>query len=212
MPVDLYDQIIVPYIREAGYNWYCTLQNTKTEAIEVSGPWKREAGVYEIEVKSILVLHGFDAFQNKNEALAGIENIYGWDLSKGMSVGRDSYSHDPNGWYCHLRNNVQRMRRRECARADTAPTAAVTAAPERYQGHMMKVTGLIEREMKGADIAYYCSVYDETQCCSVKLELLLREDSKPPKLNADMTPIGLFKTYKDTGAIYCQLVDAAWRG
>lgn len=101
-PVDLYDQIIVPVIREAGYNWFCTPQNTKTEALEVSGPWKREAGEYEIEVKGILVMHGFDAFQNKNEALAGIENIYGWDLSNGMSVDRDSYSHDPNGWYVQL--------------------------------------------------------------------------------------------------------------
>ena len=99
---DLYDQTIVPYIREAGYNWYCTPQNTKTEALEVSGPWKREASQYEIEVKGILVLHGFDAFQNANEALAGITNIYGWDLSNGMSVDRDSYSHDPNGWYVQV--------------------------------------------------------------------------------------------------------------
>jgi len=102
VPVDLYDQIIVPYIREAGYNWYCTPQNTKTEALEVSGPWKREAGTYEIEVKGIIVMHGFDAFQNQNAALAGIQNIYGWDLSKGMSVDRDSYSHDPNGWYVQI--------------------------------------------------------------------------------------------------------------
>lgn len=101
-PVDLYDQTIVPYIREAGYNWYCTPQNTKTEALEVSGPWKREAGQYEIDVKGIIVMHGFDAFQNQNEALAGIQNIYGWDLSNGMSVDRDSYSHDPNGWYVQI--------------------------------------------------------------------------------------------------------------
>ena len=106
VPVDLYDQIIVPYIREAGYNWYCTPQNKNTEALEVSGPWKREAGTYEIEVKGIIVMHGFDAFQNQNEALAGIQNIYGWDLANGMSVDRDSYSHDPNGWYVQVVANV----------------------------------------------------------------------------------------------------------
>ncbi|MDO5377176.1 MAG: MBL fold metallo-hydrolase [Clostridia bacterium] len=99
---DLYDQTIVPYIREAGYNWYCTPQNVNTEALEVSGPWKRQADTYEITVKDILVLHGFDAFQNKNEALAGIKTIYNWDISNGLSVDRDSYSHDPNGWYVQL--------------------------------------------------------------------------------------------------------------
>ena len=101
-PVDLYDQIIVPYISGAGYDWYCTPQNKDTEAQETYGPWKRETGTYKIDVKSVQVLHGFDAFQNKNSNLAGIKNIYGWDISNGLSVDRDSYSHDPNGWYVQV--------------------------------------------------------------------------------------------------------------
>lgn len=99
---DLYDQNIVPFIRGAGFNWYCTPQNKNTESTEVYGPWKRDAGSYKIKVDSVLVLHGFDAFQNKSEALAGMTNIYGWDISKGMSVDKDSYAHDPNGWYVQL--------------------------------------------------------------------------------------------------------------
>ena len=102
VPVDLYDQIIVPYIKGAGYDWFCTPQNVNTEALENFGPYKRPAGEYTIEVEDVMYLHGFDAFQNKNENLAGIENIYGWDISNGLSVDRDSFAHDPNGWYVQL--------------------------------------------------------------------------------------------------------------
>lgn len=106
-PVDLYDQIIVPYVREAGYNWFCTPQNTKTEALEVYGPFKRAGGTYDVEITGVTIQRGFNAFQNAgNENLAGIENIYGWDLSNGLSVDRDSYSHDPNGWYVQIVGHV----------------------------------------------------------------------------------------------------------
>ena len=114
-PVDLYDQTIVPFIRNAGYNWYCTPQTANTESGERFGPWKRDAGMYKItvgqeeqfkELDSVLVLHGFDALQNKNSLLKNITNIYGWDISNGVPVDRDSYSHDPNGWYVQLVVNV----------------------------------------------------------------------------------------------------------
>lgn len=99
VPVDLYDQTIVPYIREAGYNWYSTPQNKNTEATEKFGPFKREAGTYTVTIESVISFHGYDAFQNKNELFEGQTNIYGWDVSKGVSVDKDSHAHDPNGWY-----------------------------------------------------------------------------------------------------------------
>lgn len=102
VPVDLYDQIIVPYLREAGYNWYTTPQNKNTEVTEVYGPFKREAGTYDITIDSVIILHGYDAFQNKNDLFKGMTNIYGWDVSQGVSVDKDSHAHDPNGWYVQV--------------------------------------------------------------------------------------------------------------
>lgn len=99
VPVSLFDQIIVPYIREAGYSWYSSAQNMNTEATDVFGPFKRAAGTYIVDVDSVTIVHGFDAFQNQNKLLKGVENIYGWDVSKGIPVMKDSYAHDPNGWY-----------------------------------------------------------------------------------------------------------------
>lgn len=99
VPVDLYDQIIVPLIRESGYNWYSTPQNKNTEITEVYGPFKREAGEYTVTIDSVIILHGYDAFQNKNDLFKGMTNIYGWDVSQGVSVDKDSHAHDPNGWY-----------------------------------------------------------------------------------------------------------------
>ena len=82
------------------------------------------------------------------------------------------------------------------------------AAPDRYQDTVMKVTGVVERKTEDGEITYYLTVYDDTNCCYIRLELLLREDSKPPKVDNDMTGVGVFHLYKETGVTYCQLVDA----
>ena len=84
----------------------------------------------------------------------------------------------------------------------------IIASPDRYQDKVMKAKGVIERKTEDGEITFYCTVYDDTNCCYIRLELLLREDSIAPKVDYDMIATGVFRTYKKDGAVYCQLIDA----
>jgi hypothetical protein len=76
------------------------------DTVEAHGPYKRPDGEYTLKVQGVSVIHGFDAFINKNEKFAGQKNIYGFDLSKGFVTDKDSYTHDPDGWYVQVICNV----------------------------------------------------------------------------------------------------------
>jgi hypothetical protein len=100
---DLMDKIL----KEAGVAFKCdSSAATSFDTVEAHGPYKRPAGEYTIKVQSVQVLHGFDAFMNKNEKFKGQKNIYGFDLSQGFVTDKDSYTHDPEGWYVQVNCNV----------------------------------------------------------------------------------------------------------
>lgn len=73
------------------------------DTIQAHGPFKRPDGEYTIEIKGVTVIHGYDAFQNKGvNEFADQTNIYGFTLDKGFVIDKDSYTHDPNGWYVQV--------------------------------------------------------------------------------------------------------------
>ncbi|WP_320128836.1 hypothetical protein [uncultured Sphaerochaeta sp.] len=79
----------------------------KYTPIQKYGPFRRESGTYRITMEDQgLLLHGFDMFQNKNPSLSGIFNAEGKDLSGGIAIMKDSYVHDPEGWYIQLSAHV----------------------------------------------------------------------------------------------------------
>ena len=76
------------------------------DPIEKYGPFKRKGGQYTMDVASVSVVHGFDAFMNKNANLSGLTNVYGFSLDKGFVIPWDTYSHDPSGWYVQVVGKV----------------------------------------------------------------------------------------------------------
>lgn len=77
------------------------------DTLEAHGPWKRDAGEYQITIESVSVLHGYDAMFAKNrEELSNQKNIYGAPLYEGMLVPWVSYSHDPERWYVQVVGHV----------------------------------------------------------------------------------------------------------
>ncbi len=77
------------------------------DTLEDNGPYKREAGEYIVDVKGVQVIHGFQPWLNKTDLFAGQTNVYGYDLSEGILIDKDSYVADPDGWYIQLICNVQ---------------------------------------------------------------------------------------------------------
>ncbi|MDO5377444.1 MAG: MBL fold metallo-hydrolase [Clostridia bacterium] len=83
-----------------------TSQNYQTN--DTYGPFKREAGQYEIEIltdtsnETGAVIHGYNAWLNPSEYFEGLTNIDGEDLSEGFVIEKDAYVHDPDGWYVQL--------------------------------------------------------------------------------------------------------------
>lgn len=76
------------------------------DSVEDHGPFKRPGGEYTIKVKSVNVVHGFDAFMNKNPKFADQTNVYGFTLDKGFPILWDSWTHDPEGWYVQVMADV----------------------------------------------------------------------------------------------------------
>lgn len=77
---------------------------------EVGGPWKREAGEYTVTLVdadfATKLIHGFNAVTAVTDAIKGVKDIYGNDLSRGILQIRDGYVHDPNAWYIQIAMNV----------------------------------------------------------------------------------------------------------
>lgn len=76
------------------------------DTIQANGPYKRPDGTYTITVQAVSVIHGFDAFVNQNQVFADQENIYGFTLDQGFVIDKDSYVHDPDGWYVEIIGRV----------------------------------------------------------------------------------------------------------
>ncbi len=99
---DPLDLLIYPYT-----GFYCSSSGaTNFDTVQAHGPYKREGGEYTINIKAVNVIHGYDAFQNKYAGFADQENIYGFTLDQGFLIDKDSYTHDPDGWYVQVIGNV----------------------------------------------------------------------------------------------------------
>ena len=83
-----------------------TRNTVKFDSIEKYGPFKRKAGEYLIDIKGVVVVHGYDAWQNKNPLFASLTNVYNWTLDKGFVIPWNTYSHDPSGWYVQVYGKV----------------------------------------------------------------------------------------------------------
>ena len=75
---------------------------------EAGGPWKREAGEYQVTFvqDGIRLLHGFDVVENVNPLLDGIYNDKGQNLGDGFMITRDGYVHDPDQWFLQISMHV----------------------------------------------------------------------------------------------------------
>ena len=85
--------------------------------------------------------------------------------------------------------------------------------PDEYLGKIIKIKGTFQI-YKGAQDYYVCEISDNTACCSAGMEFVLKDepDAYPP-LGTEITVLGKFETYKETGQdgkeqTYCHLVDA----
>ena len=79
----------------------------RLQSNELSGPWKRDAGQYEITLADGgKLLHGFNVLQNSNPLLDGIYNSNGDNLGDGVIITRDGYMHDPDKWFIQVSVHV----------------------------------------------------------------------------------------------------------
>ena len=78
----------------------------RLDTIEKRGPWKRPDGNYNITIKSVQVVHGYDAFMNKNQLFEYQTNVYGFTLDQGFAILWDTYPHDPDGWFVQVYADV----------------------------------------------------------------------------------------------------------
>ena len=84
------------------------ITSPKYQTNEAFGPFKRPAGRYVIEAADDgMVLHGYDAWLNPCEKFAGQTNLEGEDMSRGFVIAKDSYTHDPDGWFVQVSVHVQ---------------------------------------------------------------------------------------------------------
>lgn len=103
LPVpDTYDLDLAPAAPADTVYVEGTRGTKRFDTIEEHGPWKRPEGVYDIAVKSVTVVHGYDAFMNKNPLFADQTNVYGFTLDQGFVILWDTYPHDPDGWYVQV--------------------------------------------------------------------------------------------------------------
>mgnify|MGYP003772302345 FL=1 len=90
-------------LEKAGLGFRCdSLAKDTIDTIEAHGPYKRPDGSYVIDIQAVSVIHGFDAFLNKNDLFAGQKNIYGFNIDEGFLIDKDSCTHDPDGWYIQV--------------------------------------------------------------------------------------------------------------
>lgn len=80
---------------------------TNIDTIQAHGPYKRSDGEYTIDVQAVSVIHGFDAFLNKSPLFANQKSLYGFSLDQGFVIDKDSYTHDPDGWYVQVVTTVR---------------------------------------------------------------------------------------------------------
>ena len=85
----------------------CSVSNKNNSTIEADGPFKRPVGEYEIElVDGGKLIQGYNQWLNPCDSFEGQYNIDGEDMSKGFVIEKDSYVHDPEGWYVQVAVHV----------------------------------------------------------------------------------------------------------
>ena len=82
--------------------------------------------------------------------------------------------------------------------------------PDDYMGKIVKMNGtfaVYHDETTGKDY-FACIIKDATACCSQGLEFTLDGKKYPddyPELGSDITVVGKFNTYEESGTQYCTL-------
>jgi hypothetical protein len=105
LPVPTLDWSLLP-AASGGVYIEGTRGTKRLDTIEEHGPFKRPEGEYNITVKGVQVIHGYDAFMNKQPLFAGQKNVYGFSLDKGFPILWDTYTHDPDGWFVQVYADV----------------------------------------------------------------------------------------------------------
>lgn len=91
-------------VDKTGYR--CAASSKNLQTIEKYGPFKRPEGEYELRVDHAEVLHGFNAWQNPHEAFKDQENIFGFNLSQGFVIDKDSFVHNPDAHFVQIVGKV----------------------------------------------------------------------------------------------------------
>ena len=85
-----------------------TVTDKDLQTIEAVGPYRREAGTYEITLTDGgKIIQGFDRYMNKNEKLKGVVSEAGNDVGDGIFILKDSFTHDPDAWYVQVGAHVK---------------------------------------------------------------------------------------------------------
>lgn len=98
---------VISNLIEPATGWRCSSSGANFETIQKYGPYKRAAGEYELEIESVSIIRGFDAFLNPNDAFEGIKNIYGFDMKDGFLIDKDAYTHDPDHYCVQIVGHVK---------------------------------------------------------------------------------------------------------
>ncbi|MDD7770247.1 hypothetical protein [Suipraeoptans intestinalis] len=87
-------------------------------------------------------------------------------------------------------------------------------APQEYAGKRVKMKGAFSVYQGPSKDSYYFAVIvaDATACCTQGLEFVLEESRRYPEdypeQGAEVTVVGEFQTYTESGRTYCHLVNA----
>ena len=82
--------------------------------------------------------------------------------------------------------------------------------PENYVGKTVKMTGGYSSFLDENTGAVYrvCMIADASACCAQGMEFVLKEGLTYPEMESDITVVGTFQLYDESGTTYCHLVNA----
>lgn len=82
--------------------------------------------------------------------------------------------------------------------------------PEKYVGKTVKMTGGYSSFLDENTGAVYrvCMIADASACCAQGMEFVLKEGLTYPEMESDITVVGTFQLYDESGTTYCHLVNA----
>ena len=89
----------------------------------------------------------------------------------------------------------------------------MTKNSSKYLGKRVKIKGSFLVEEAQQRNYYACHIKDQTACCSIGFEFVLKDTSKIypndyPSVNDEITVEGIFHSYKEGDNTYYELIDA----